>query len=137
MFKLVDNLTAWWPVKVLQPDPDRPGKMKEFEFEIEFEIIDRDETRRMDEQRAELIKQAEADPSEATLRRVQGALEEADLASFRRVIRNWRGIVDEQDRPIAFTEESFLVAMKHNRIRAGINKAYQEAIGQDGARLGN
>ncbi|MBW8323119.1 MAG: hypothetical protein K0M47_28340, partial [Rhizobium sp.] len=99
--------------------------------------IDRDETKRMDEQRAELIKQAEADPSEATLRRVQDALEEVNLASFRRVIRNWRGIVDEQDRPISFTEESFVVAMKHNRIRAGINKAYQEAIGQEGVRLGN
>ncbi|MBW8283525.1 MAG: hypothetical protein K0M55_07980, partial [Rhizobium sp.] len=85
MFKLVDSLTAWWPVKVLQPDPDKPGKMKEFDFEIEFEIIDRDETKRMDEQRAELIKQAEADPSEATLRRVQDALEEVNLASFRRV----------------------------------------------------
>ncbi|MBC7313600.1 MAG: hypothetical protein H5U11_13995, partial [Rhizobium sp.] len=135
MFKLVDSLTAWWPVKVLQPDPDKPGKMKEFEFEIEFEIIDRDETKRMDEQRAELIKQAEADPSEATLRRVQDALEEVNLASFRRVIRNWRGIVDEQDRPISFTEESFVVAMKHNRIRAGLNKAYQEASGQEGVRL--
>ena len=27
MFKLVKNLAVWWPVTVLEPDPENPGKM--------------------------------------------------------------------------------------------------------------
>lgn len=137
MFVFVPNLTCWWPVKVQQPDPEKPGQMTEYSFEIEFEILDRDETRRMDDERTALLKQVETDASEENLRKIQDELEAQAVSSFRRVIRNWRGIVDEDKNPVPFSEATFAAAMRHNRIRAAINRAYQEAIGEDKARLGN
>ncbi|MGY5789052.1 hypothetical protein ACXHXM_01975 len=137
MFKLVKNLTCWWPVKVMEPDPDAPGKMIEYEFEIEFEIIDRDEAKSFDELREGVLATAEKDQSAANMKKVEKELDSINQASFRRVIKNWRGIVDEDRKPITFTEEAFAAAMKHDRIRVAINRAYQEAISQDKARLGN
>ena len=137
MFVFVSSLTCWWPVKVQEPDPEKPGQMTEYSFEIEFEILDRDETRRMEDERTALLKQVETDASEENLRKVQDELEARAVSSFRRVIRNWRGIVDEDKKPVPFSEATFAAAMRHNRIRTAINRAYQEAIGEDKARLGN
>lgn len=137
MFVFVPNLTCWWPVKVQQPDPDKPGQMTEFSFDIEFEILDRDESRGMEDERTALLKKVETDASEENLRKVQDELEALAVSSFRRVIRNWRGILDEDGKPIPFNDVTFTLVMKHNRIRAAINRAYQKAIGEDEARLGN
>lgn len=87
--------------------------------------------------RGELLKSAEKDPSEENLKHVQAELEEFDTASFTRVIKNWRGVVDEKEKVIPFTNETFAAALKLERIRIGLNRAYQEAISQDKARLGN
>ncbi len=137
MFVFVPNLTCWWPVKVQQPDPDNAGQMTEFSFEIEFEILDRDESRALEDERTALLKKVETDASEENLRKVQDELDALAVASFRRVIRNWRGIVDEDKKQIPFSDVTFTLVMKHNRIRAAINRAYQEAIAEDKARLGN
>lgn len=137
MFKLVANLTCWWPVKIMEPDSDRPGKYIEREFEVEFQILDREETRRIDDLRVELLKTAEKDTSDEGLRKSQAELDAYDMKAFRRVLKNWRGIIDENDNPVPFTEEAFAAAMKHDRVRVGLNRAYQEAISQDKARLGN
>ncbi|MGO7015921.1 hypothetical protein [Rhizobium leguminosarum] len=137
MFKLVHNLTAWWPVNVIEPDPDKPGSYVEHTFDVELEILDRDYATNRDKMRGELLKSAEKDPSEENLKHVQAELEEFDTASFTRVIKNWRGVVDEKEKVIPFTNETFAAALKLERIRIGLNRAYQEAISQDKARLGN
>ncbi|MGO6954162.1 hypothetical protein ACC740_05520 [Rhizobium ruizarguesonis] len=137
MFKLVHNLTVWWPVNVIEPDPDKPGSYVEHTFDVELEILDRDYATNRDKMRGELLKSAEKDPSEENLKHVQAELEEFDTASFTRVIKNWRGVVDEKEKVIAFTNETFAAALKLERIRIGLNRAYQEAISQDKARLGN
>ncbi|MGO8057550.1 hypothetical protein ACC716_04980 [Rhizobium johnstonii] len=137
MFKLVHNLTVWWPVNVIEPDPDKPGSYVEHTFDVELEILDRDYATNRDKMRAELLKSAEKDPSEENLKHVQAELEEFDTASFTRVIKNWRGVVDEKEKVIPFTNETFAAALKLERIRIGLNRAYQEAISQDKARLGN
>jgi hypothetical protein len=137
MFKLVHKLTVWWPVNVIEPDPDKPGSYVEHTFDVELEILDRDYATNRDKMRGELLKSAEKDPSEENLKHVQAELEEFDTASFTRVIKNWRGVVDEKEKVIPFTNETFAAALKLERIRIGLNRAYQEAISQDKARLGN
>ncbi|MGR9345843.1 hypothetical protein ACU8NW_14665 [Rhizobium leguminosarum] len=137
MFKLVQNLTVWWPVNVIEPDPDKPGSYVEHTFDVELEILDRDYAANRDKMRAELLKSAEKDPSEENLKRVQAELEEFDTASFTRVIKDWRGVVDEKEKVIPFTNQTFAAALKLERIRIGLNRAYQDAISQDKARLGN
>ncbi|MGO8079905.1 hypothetical protein [Rhizobium leguminosarum] len=137
MFKLVHNLTVWWPVNVIEPDPDKPGSYVEHTFDVELEILDRDYATNRDKMRGELLKSAEKNPSEENLKHVQAELEEFDTASFTRVIKNWRGVVDEKEKVIPFTNETFAAALKLERIRIGLNRAYQEAISQDKARLGN
>jgi hypothetical protein len=137
MFKLVHNLTVWWPVNVIEPDPDKPGSYVEHTFDVELEILDRDYATNRDKMRGELLKSAEKDPSEENLKHVQAELEEFDTASFTRVIKNWRGVVDEKEKVIPFTNETFAAALKLERIRIALNRAYQEAISQDKARLGN
>lgn len=137
MFKLVPNLTCWWPVKVMEPDPNKPGGYVEYDFEVEFIILNREDLKAADDARNDILKMADRDSSDEGLRRAQLALDEHDMKSFRRVLKNWRGVLDENDRPLPFDENAFLSAMKHDRIRTGINRAYQEAISQDKARLGN
>lgn len=137
MFKLVPNLTCWWPVKVSEPDPNKPGKFIEHTFEAELQILDRDESQKADEQRRAMLKQAADDPSDENLAKVEKLLEAHDQMAFRRVLRNWRGLIDENDQPIPFTDETFVAVMKHDRVRRALNVAYQEAITGDKARLGN
>ena len=137
MFKLVQNLTVWWPVKVIEPNPEKPGSFVEHSFEVELEILDRDYSKNRDAMRVELLKKAEADPSEENLKRVQGELDAFDTASFTRVVKNWRGVVDAKDEVIPFSNEAFAEALKLERIRVALNRAYQDAIDQDKARLGN
>lgn len=137
MFKLVRNLTFWWPVKVIEPDPFNPGKTIEYQFEAEFEILDRDEDKRVKAKRAELLARLSKDSSETNIAQVEAELEALDEGSFRRAIRNWRNIGDEDGNPLVFTEETFAAALKHDRVRAGLVKAYRDAVSQDGARLGN
>ncbi len=137
MFKLVQNLTVWWPVKVIEPDPEKPGSFVEHTFEVELEILDRDYSKNRDAMRVELLKTAEADPSEENLKRVQAELDAFDTASFTRVVKNWRGVIGEKDEVIPFSNETFAAALKLERIRVALNRAYQDAIDQDKARLGN
>lgn len=137
MFKLVRNLTFWWPVKVIEPDPTHAGKTIEYQFEAEFEILDRDEDKRVKAKRTELLGQLSKNSSEENIAKVEAELDALDEGTFRRAIRNWRNIGDEHGNPLAFTEETFATAMKHERVRVGLVKAYREAVSQEGARLGN
>jgi hypothetical protein len=148
MFKLVSNLTCWWPVKVIEPDPDKLGKHIEHQFEAEFTVLDREDSQRIDELRAELLKGFEKAVErgedgkvptdvEEKLKKAQAELDAYDVNAFRRVLKDWRGILDDDGQPFRFSEENFLIAMKHERIRVGLNRAYQEAISQDKARLKN
>lgn len=148
MFKLVSNLTCWWPVKVIEPDSDKPGHYIERQFEAEFVVLDREESKRIDDLRTELLKgfekavertedgKAPADVEEK-LKKAQAELDAFDINAFRRVLKDWRGILDDDEKPFRFTDENFLLAMKHERIRVGLNRAYQDAISQDKARLKN
>lgn len=137
MFKMVKTLTTWWPVKVYEPNPEKPGTFSEFEFEIEFEIIDRDEAKKLDDEREAIFAEGAADTGPDKIRSTQEKLDALQVREFQRVTRNWRGIVDDDDKVFPFTNENLLVALKRQHIREGINVAYSEAIATGKARLGN
>ena len=137
MFKLVKTLTTWWPVKVYEPDPERPGTFQEQEFEIEFEILDREEVKKNQKDRRDLLAEYETDTTEARLAELQEKLDALQERDFKRVVRNWRGVIDDDKQPLAFTNEVLLLALKRDHVREGISVAYSEAIDTGKARLGN
>lgn len=137
MFKVVPNLTFWWPVKVLEPDPERPGKLIEQEFEAEFRLLDRKETKASAETRRQIMARLSPDLDEASLKAIADELEAHDEGTVRRVLVNWRKVVDDKGNPIAFDEKTFAALYDMDRVRAAFNRAYGEAIAEDKARLGN
>ncbi|SCB18518.1 hypothetical protein [Rhizobium lusitanum] len=145
MFKLIENLTAWWPVKVLEPDNDNPGSLKEETFEVEFVIRSREETKAHDKQRTELLKQLPVaddyrkDQAGATAKaeKIGAKVEAHDRKMDHLVIKNWRGVFDAKENPVPFSAAALDMALNHERIRVGINRAYDEAVSNDKARVGN
>lgn len=137
MFKMVKTLTAWWPVKVYEPAPDKAGTFAEHSFEIEFEIIDRDQVETHARQRAAIFDDADGQPSAVQLREIERKLEEQQIKEFQRCIRNWRGVLDDAGEVFPFTNENLLIALRRNSIREGIRVAYGEAVDTGKARLGN
>lgn len=150
MFKLVKNLAAWWPVSVLEPDPDQPGKLLEHSFEAQFIIRGKEEMKGHNERRQELTKQLmeaigragtatadEADAINAEIKQLTDRIEAHDRSMFHLMVANWRGVIGEDDQPIPFSAAALDGALDHDRIRVGLNRAYEEAISNDKARLGN
>lgn len=137
MFKLVKTLTTWWPVKVYVPDPENPGTFQSFEFEAELEILDRDEVKKNKQERDGLLAAYSADPTESKLTELEEKLEALQDRTILRVVRNWRGIIDDDDKPLLFSEQMLLQALKRDGVREGINVAYAEAIDTGKARQGN
>ncbi|MDQ0454656.1 hypothetical protein [Rhizobium paknamense] len=145
MFKLVPTLTAWWPVSVLEPDNDNPGTLKEATFEVELVIRGKDELKPYDDQRADLINRLPSAEDYATdLRaasdaatRVRAEIEDHDRRMFHLMVSNWRGVVDADDQPLPFSPDTLDMALGFDRIRVALNRAYEEAVSNDKARLGN
>lgn len=137
MFKVVANLLFWWPVKVLEPDPDKPGKLVEKTFEAQLQLIDEDEAKTSAEVRRKILAKLTPDLGEDELKVLNEELEAHDKLALRRVLVGWRDIEDADGRPLAFSEEAFSALYKIRRVRAALNRAYLEAISEDKARLGN
>lgn len=137
MFRMVKTLTTWWPVKVYEPSPEKPGTFAEYEFEIEMEILDRDVVKFNQAARDAILAEAEGEVSDKVLKSVTAKLDQHELQVFHRVFRNWRGVVDETGEVLPFSTEMFLQALKRNHFREAINVAYAEAIDSGKARLGN
>ncbi|MDQ0454718.1 hypothetical protein [Rhizobium paknamense] len=145
MFKLVPVLTAWWPVSVLEPDNDNPGTLKEETFEVELAIRGKDELKAYDDKRAALVRQLPtADEFAADYMAAQDKadaigkqIEEHDRDMFHLMVTNWRGIIDANDQALPFSSENLDLALGFDRIRVALNRAYQEAVSNDKARLGN
>ncbi len=137
MFKVVPNLTFWWPVKVLEPDPEQPGKLAEREFEAEFKLLDDKEAKASAEARRLIVARFSPDLDDKGLQAVTDELEAHDKAALRRVLTDWRNIVDMGGKPIPFDDQAFAAAYNMYRVRTALNRAYKEAISEDQARLGN
>jgi hypothetical protein len=145
MFKIVSNLTAWWPVTVLEPDNENPGTLKEETFEVEFIIRGRNELKVNQDERKALVKQLPSgddflsDHAAATAKgeKIGAKIEAHDRKMDHLSIKNWRGILDEQGNPLPFTAAALDMALNHDRIRVALNKGFEEAVSNDKARVGN
>lgn len=145
MFKLVKSLAVWWPVSVLEPDNDNPGSLKEFSFEAEFIIRGKDDLKSYNNARDALLQQLPSaddytvDYKAASQKAAEiGAQIEAhDQSMFHLMVTDWRGVIGADDKELPFTADNLDMALGLDRVRVGLNRAYEEAVSQDKARLGN
>lgn len=136
MFVFSKNLTFWWPVKPIEPDPDRPGKLIEYEFEAQFELPTPDEAEADRKDRIKLIEAlTKKDLEEEAYQRAEEALRAFDEALVLRRIKNWRNIQGKDGKDLPFS--LFPKVFTHPHIKAAFDRAYGEAISEDKARLGN
>lgn len=136
-FKLSSELTFKWPVKVLEPDQGTPGKLIEREFTAHFAIIDPEQSKETDKQRVALFEQIKPDMDVKDLREVQALIDAHDFTALSQVMRGWHGIVDDDDKPIPFNSDNLKMVYAHDRVKNALRRAYQEAVSEDKARLGN
>lgn len=136
-FKLSSELTFKWPVKVMEPDQGTPGKLIEREFTAHFAIIDPELSKETDSKRAALFDQIKPDMTPQDLRGVQALIDAHDFYALEQVLRGWHGIVDDDDKAIPFNSDTFKMVYAHHRVKNALLRAYQEAISEDKARLGN
>jgi len=145
MFKLVKDLTVWWPVSVLTPDEDNPGVLKEETFEAQLLIRSRDERKTYQQQRDALVEQLPKSDdylkdfaaATAKAKEIGAEIDAYDRSMFHLIIQNWRGIVGDNDEAIAFSPAMLDMALDRDGVIVGINEAFQQAISSDKARLGN
>lgn len=137
-FKLSSEVVFPWPVKVLEPNPDKPGEKIERVFTATFVLIDPDEAKASELERLDILKQAKTDTKAKELRAIQEQLEFHDRNALRRVLKGWHDdIQDESGNPLPFNDETFNAVYRWPHVRAAFVKAYKEAITDDGGRLGN
>src|SRR4051812_4719159 len=96
MFILKDEIKAWWPVKVREPNPKSAGTFQEFKFEIEMRLLDRDQAQERDDARSEILGR------EGDARETIEALNAFDDETYLDLVSNWRGVVDEDKNEIPF-----------------------------------
>ncbi|MFD1330259.1 hypothetical protein [Mycoplana ramosa] len=137
MFKLSSELTFPWPVKVIEPDPVKAGTFAEYEFQVTFAIIAPDKAKASAEARNAIIARSTPESTLDELKAIQAELELHDSKALEDVVRGWKDIVGEDDKPLPFTPENLATVSQHARVRAALIRAYQEAISEDKARLGN
>lgn len=136
MFVFSENLTFWWPVKPIEPDPDHPGKLIEREFEVLFELPTPDEANADRKARAELLeKVTNLDLTDEDYQAAQQNLRAFDDALALRRIKDWRKIANKDGVALPFSSFPKVYAFQH--IKSAIDRAYGEAISEDKARLGN
>lgn len=146
MFKVVKNLAVWWPVTVLEPDEDNPGTLIENEFQAQFVIRSRDQAKALQEERNTLIKQLPGSDdylkdyasASAKAEEVNAAIEAHDNKVFHLNVTNWKDVVaDDGKTRIAFSPDALDMVLNLDRVRLALVKAYDEAVSNDKARLGN
>ncbi|WP_457587287.1 hypothetical protein [Ensifer canadensis] len=138
MFVLSDTFTFPWPVSVLEPDPENAGKLLEHKFNARFELIDREEAIATDRARIEIVLRMAGENDPGKMQQLREQLVAHDQASICRVLRGWdEDLCDENEKPIPFNDKTVSAVLKHDRVHHALQRAYQEAISEDKARLGN
>jgi hypothetical protein len=138
MFKVSRELTFPWPVKVIEPDPDKAGALIEREFTVFFALLHPDEAKASAEARTAILKQMTPETGLEELKAIQEQLRLHDLGATRAVIRGWgNDIVGDDDQPLPFTPANLEDLLKYPRVQTAMGTAYKEAISEDKARLGN
>lgn len=116
MFTLELKPLFWWPVTCEIPSAEKIGEFDLHTFEMQFELVGRDESR------AVLADKGSEDGNDELMKRVS---------------KGWRNVVDGQGQPIAFSEATFAAAWQQSWFRIAVNRAYTAALIGEKARLGN
>ena len=122
-FVLAKSLRYWWPVTVRIPDPVNAGEFVAQKLRLQFEPAP------LSEERAESEK--------ARKLKTPQEFEEWVAARYRRVIKDWDGVVDEAGNVVPVSPERLDAAMEFNWFRAGVKAAFDASISAEEARLGN
>lgn len=155
-FKLSTELVFPWPVTVLEPSHDEPGKLEEKTFTGVFALVSPEKAKARDDARKEIGRQisalqgriatARAEGDEATaldgvfeeITALEEKLSDHDTLAARDVFRGWKDdLLDENGQPMPVNAESIDWVFSHTRVRSGLVRAYREAISEDKARLKN
>lgn len=122
-FVLAKSTRYWWPVTVLAPDPDQPGKFISQQLKIQFTPKDQDAA--LEEQRRTLRIADIADRIEA------------ERKALCDVCTNWDDVIGDDGNPVPFTPENLDLAMRQSWFRSGVYAAYMDSLAGQEARLGN
>ncbi|CUX57364.1 MULTISPECIES: hypothetical protein [Agrobacterium] len=136
-FKLSQELTFPWPVKVIEPNPHIPGELLEQEFIAQFALIAPERAKARDAERLAILEQVTPETEGEELRKINEALHAHDLQALTDVLRGWDGILDDDDNAIPFNPETVEIVLAHTRVKNALLRAYRESISEDKARLGN
>lgn len=124
-FKLASTHLYWWPVKVTVPHPDKSkaGEMLEMTFKMQFEALPRDEALALSETLTKMT------PAQADKHRYDDIM---------RVVRDWdEDVLDDNDVPLAFSNDRLAAFMDLSWFRLGVYRAWKDSLIGDVARQGN
>lgn len=113
-FKITDTYRFWWPVTVRIPHPENAGAVIEQTFEGLFEALNDDKANELDEAFAGLETDEERKAHQHDV--------------IRAVLKDWRGVVAEDESEQPFTSEALEQCIKNNRFRVGVYEAYAQAM---------
>ncbi|WFE92306.1 hypothetical protein K1718_13355 [Roseibium porphyridii] len=118
-FKVTDIYRFWWPVLVRMPDPDHAGSIIEQKFEALFEALNDDRAAELDEafEALETDKQRKAHQHDV----------------IRTVMKDWRGVLTEDDSKQPFSSDVLDLCLKQNWFRIGVYEAYAQAMRAEAA----
>lgn len=137
MFVLRKNMTCRWPVKVIEPHPEKAGETTESEFTIELLIIDRDQREANDRERQRLLDVLQAAETPADIVSARDALRGFADERYREAIVGWSGIEDDERKPFEFSSEALSILLSNDYVRRAIDVAYNEAVTLDKGRAKN
>lgn len=137
MFKLSHEVIFSWPVKVIEPDPSKAGRLLEHVFEATFAIVAPETNRARDDERKAILARMVGDTPIDELKAIEKELDEHDFSTLKTYLRGWSKIADDDGRPIPFNDDTLREVYAHARVKNALIRAYQEALSEDKARLGN
>ncbi|WP_158513628.1 hypothetical protein [Brucella inopinata] len=79
-------------MKVIEPNPDAPGKFVEHEFKAQFEMLPPDDAKSAAKERAAIVAKIVSDLSDEQTEAIQSELDEHDRKQVQRVLRNWEPV---------------------------------------------
>lgn len=118
-FKITDTYRFWWPVTVRMPDQKNAGKIIEQKFEAYFEALSDERAKALDKAFNNLKTDEERQAHEHDV--------------LREVLKDWKGVVGEDDQKQPFTAELREVCINNTWFRAGVYEAYRQAMRAEAA----
>ncbi|WP_336958754.1 hypothetical protein [Sphingobium aquiterrae] len=130
MFKVVAQQRAWWPITFAGVTEE--GVVVENRFDVRFTILDEDENDAFMADAASLL-------GNNVPEKWKGKPSTHVMAEFvQRIACDWRGVAEENDDPIKFTEENLRRVMRVPNAFKGVMAGYVACrSGRAEARAGN